>query len=661
MMPSTVPLLQPRLLAALLLAGCAATGPPPPVAPRERAGEPLPRPVHGGHAGFIASWSEDHEEDSEARLRSALMGGNPEAALHAAINLPATTLSLAEIRRQMVILVRHARTCFTWAGAKDGYRWVTGLHSLGSPEVMALYAIAVAEDPDGTAAGPPEDFHRVTTQDHLPALADLLVPAQGDVFQQMFWNFRLLADNTDRHRDRVERTLHYVRAALLAEAEEKPVQVPIPVPVESPEPGSPESLRLLVRAPWGIGDEPIQGCFFLPANWVERWLRTLHAGPADLPFLEEVAWKSPFDGRHEKRRAWAARTIAAIGGPGAERILKALEEDGWKVRDWLKQDVEVTPGPEAFTAAEARVLAEAWARDPAKAENLQDASVWESLLLIEAAAPEALDALLRAWAAGATPDCGADIAALRIRRGDPAAVGVYLDRPDASREDYWRIGRSKDPRVRAHLEGIVKFGAFDHGCAMAGLAAWHGLPEPLVESMVGSDPLADPILAGRPGESLLLLAEEGDFPEDRIGRLGLLGEASRPILDKYRRERHLGLYWPATAGLAIAGDGAAREEFLALLREDRIGIWDEGFDPVAFSLNGDPEALGYWRSRVGSNCCLWNYADIVLRRWYPTMPAGLRVGDPDGMEERCRLWWERWKDRLRWSRLADGWVPSGGE
>ena len=31
--------------------------------------------------------------------------------------------------------------------------------------------------------------------------------------------------------------------------------------------------------------------------------------------------------------------------------------------------------------------------------------------------------------------------------------------------------------------------------------------------------------------------------------------------------------------------------------------------------------------------------------------------DDDGTAARAAAWWEKWKDRLRWSRLADGRVP----
>ena len=158
--------------------------------------------------------------------------------------------------------------------------------------------------------------------------------------------------------------------------------------------------------------------------------------------------------------------------------------------------------------------------------------------------------------------------------------------------------------------------------------------------------------------AVLRFVETWGRPDEKIAHLGLLGTEARPVLEKYRRERHLGAYWPATAGLAISGDAAARAEFLAMLREDRISLYDQQWDDTGFTLNGDPEVMEHWLSRVGSNCCLWYYAWEALRRWYPTMPAENTVGDPDGLETKARAWWARWKDHLRWNPLFGCWLPA---
>ena len=196
---------------------------------------------------------------------------------------------------------------------------------------------------------------------------------------------------------------------------------------------------------------------------------------------------------------------------------------------------------------------------------------------------------------------------------------------------------------------------------------WHGLPEHAASALDPGneagwkDPAwaaaAAAVRVGDPAGALLGLAEAGATGGERTAGLGLIGPRAIPALRRIRDARSRGLYWPATAGLAIAGDAAARTDFLGLLGDDRTFLYDRSFDEIGFTLNGDPEALAHWRSRVGSNCCLWNYAAAALRRWYPTMPAEQRVGDFDGEAARAAAWWEKWKDRLRWSRLADGWVP----
>jgi hypothetical protein len=251
--------------------------------------------------------------------------------------------------------------------------------------------------------------------------------------------------------------------------------------------------------------------------------------------------------------------------------------------------------PDAFSPDEARRTAERLALSPPPSDEDGSLKVMRSLPLLEAACPEAVKALLRRW--------------------EETAPG----------DGRW-------PAMLEHLHGAE-------------------------EALGGATFLITPVLVEK--DKMEARGGPGLGPNALILRKP--GPDTRELLEKCRRERHHGLYWPATADLAILGDAAARAEFLAMLREDRIGILDLGYRsiPVTFTLNGDPEALAYWRSRVGSNCCLWFYAEEALGRWYPTMPtAESRVGDPDGNEERVRLWWEKWKDRLRWSRLADGWVPA---
>jgi hypothetical protein len=110
---------------------------------------------------------------------------------------------------------------------------------------------------------------------------------------------------------------------------------------------------------------------------------------------------------------------------------------------------------------------------------------------------------------------------------------------------------------------------------------------------------------------------------------------------------------------ARAGDAAARREFLALLAEDRIHVLHDLLEIREATLDGDPEALAYWRSRIGTNCCLGGYASRACSAWFPTMPRDEgSAGDGVDVETRVRTWWERWKDRLRPSRISGGLVPA---
>jgi len=153
-------------------------------------------------------------------------------------------------------------------------------------------------------------------------------------------------------------------------------------------------------------------------------------------------------------------------------------------------------------------------------------------------------------------------------------------------------------------------------------------------------------------------ARDQSDAEFLVVRLGLLGERAVASLRRLRDDRARKLYWAATAGLAIAGDTDAREECLALLGDDRTFFYDGCVgDRVLLGLNGDADALSYWRSRIGTNCCLWFHADQMLSHgWYPTMPSDNR-GDDIGAVAHAAAWWARWKGSLRWSRIADGWVP----
>lgn len=480
-----------RLLpaASLLLAGCAASAPT----------LPFPR--------------------ADARGESP----DPERAPAAARGFGPWHLSLEEIRRQTAILVLHPYDVIAPPGSGACFAG-DGAYCLGSPDLIPLLEALVAGDGRLLDEHSLQDLHRRALPGHIPDLVRLLEPATGDLYRHLLWLIRRLADNTDQHREAVAGVLLYARAALLAEADGKPLPHLADIRFPGTGPATAEAFRLRYDALLGAREMEYREEF--PQAWLDRWKRQ-EAGeppPEETPALEV----------------------------------------------------------EAFTAAEAAARARELASRAPDTWREDGVALDHILPLIEVAAPEAFEELLRAWT-------GPDDVDLRTQR------------------EWERHGRRPDP--------------------------------------------------AREAEALLDAIERGEDPAGPVAHVGLLGDRGRPALERVRRARHLGLYWPATAGLAISGDAAARSEFLAFLREDRIAVYDTDWDDVGFTLNGDPEALEHWRSRLDANCCLRFCADQALRRWYPTMPRGNTVADTDDAVRRARAWWNRWKDRFRWSRLADGWVP----
>ncbi len=614
---------------------CAAPAPvPPPADPLLAAAADPDEP---GHDEALVRWEETPWEEQCDRLRAGLRSPDPRVSLFAARTLEPRYLSLGEIRAQMGILIARAREVFRWAGAEDGEDCPDGLLSVGSCDVLALYRAAVEHPPrpdpsaeadwSGLRDAPPDCLHRVTLQEHIPALAALLERARGDAYERILWNLKLLADNTDRDREAVEDALLDSLAREIARAEGRSLPwMRGPRRPRATSAGPAQGLLDLCTAPWPREEDPVRGYRHLPWAWVERGLRNL--GP-------EI----------EKDPVFAA-------------VRRSFEQQGMVL---VPREVAWVAVP----AESARFLASRLADAPPPADDEEWRRVESLLPRLEVAAPDAVDALLRRWSEPADGPRRTAILGLRMRRGhDDCVPGLLTAWPGMGAPV--ALGRVRDPRVREFLEARVAGAGRDAGEATGALAAWHGLPEALATLLGpagsgagdGAVRIRRLVLEGKPEEAVLAIAEEGEELGRAIGRLGLLGQKARPLLDRYRRERHRGLYWPATAGLAIAGDAAARAEFLAFLREDRIGVHDAQCDAVGFTLNGDPEALAHWRSRVGSNCCLWFHAESVLRPWFPTMPPGEnRVGDPEGMEFLTRLWWELQEGRFRWSRLADGWVP----
>jgi hypothetical protein len=398
--------------------------------------------------------------------------------------------------------------------------------------------------------------------------------------------------------------------------------------------GSPDVLRLL-RAVVESGEEP-----------GETTLQGLHRmmGAEQIPGLVELL--EPAEGSVFRQLLWTLDLLAHNSDRHADDVARGL------------------------LFARAAMIAAVAGRDPPRLADFAGARAdGATLALLEAAAAPGgplegyVFPLPRAW-----------IARLRGEAEAPEGRGPEAFSPSGARAAIAALLAAGPPgEVDDAWAGILRDSPLLEAAAPAEmeglLEAWRNAPTGFEEGWValalarlraprGWRDREDWPDAGATAEDRLRAALEGEPAGEAVARLGLLGPPALPVLRRLRDERSRGLFWPATAGLATAGDAAARREFLAFLAEDRTYVYDGFFgDPILLSLAGDPEALAHWRSRVGANCCLWNNAHRVLRAWYPTMPCEVRIGDHDGTAARAAAWWARWKDRLRWSRLADGWVP----
>lgn len=393
-------------------------------------------------------------------------------------------------------------------------------------------------------------------------------------------------------------------------------------------------------------------------------------GSPDAPRLLEAAVKQGLEAEEESLRD-LHRVMGPDHIPGLVALLEAAKRSTCRDLLWLlalladNTDLHRDEVARGLLYARAAALAELEGRAPPRLADFAAARAdGPTLDLLEAAAAPGgpLEAhafrLPRAW-----------IARCRGETESPERRGPEAFTPAAARERIAALRAAGPPaeedgsRERFEEEApLLEAAAPEETEAL--LAAWAAAgDEGAVELLrrLGAPRgwrLREEEGPSPPPEERLRRALEEDPSPGEVARLGLLGGPALPVLRRLRDERHRGLRWAATAGLAIAGDGAAREEFLALLADDRTFLYDPWWgDPVGLALNGDPAALAHWRSRVGSNCCLWGCAAAVLRAWYPTLPCEVRVGDFDGTAARAAAWWERWGHRLRWSRLADGWVP----
>jgi len=332
--------------------------------------------------------------------------------------------------------------------------------------------------------------------------------------------------------------------------------------------------------------------------------------------------------------------------------------------------------PEAMTGGDAERIVERWQAAPPP-PNVSDEKLVGDLAALEVRSPESLRALLRRWASE-HPDPEMREAALGFlaRLGDAALIEPMLAAwPTWPNETMAALGRVADARVEAFLrQRAAEADPEVESSALEALAVRHGCPEPLAR-FLGPYSRADDdaqghhwaeakalVLAGDPIGAVLARTVAG--PEVGAGALewtaGFALTQDPRVAERmraWRGARGSGLYWPATAVLAVQGDPAARDEWGAFLRSARTFMLDDLQDSVLFTLNGDPAWVREWIDMLAENCCLSWHAGEVLEPLFPTAPWQQAAGDGGRACTMARAWLALHGQHLVKSRLLDGWVP----
>jgi len=321
--------------------------------------------------------------------------------------------------------------------------------------------------------------------------------------------------------------------------------------------------------------------------------------------------------------------------------LRRIDADPVPVADYFGQVY-----PKGLTAEVAAGLAR-------RLRNEREEPESGTLLLapLEVANRDALVGLLDHWAANGQSWALAYLARLGEARHVPAMLAAW---PEDRHFEGWELGRVRDPRVEEYLRKRTEAGI---AAAVQALAIYYGLPEPL--RILLEDPTAEErqLVLKRDPVAAALHAVSADSTRWRAARLGL-AQDDRAIayLRELREQRHHGQYWAATAGLALAGDAHARDEFGALMREGRIWLLDGLADGHILTLGGRPEWIDFWLSRINTNCCLSYIAISVLSEIYPTFPLEHDgIIDYASKERFARAWLNA--HAFRHSLLLDGLVP----
>jgi hypothetical protein len=315
---------------------------------------------------------------------------------------------------------------------------------------------------------------------------------------------------------------------------------------------------------------------------------------------------------------------------------------------------------------------------PGEEEGLELEACLGALAHLEVRAPDLLSRLL-AWLAGSTrPETRLSALRLLARVGDAQLLEATLEcmeellTPDLFGPEATEIaadlGHLRDDRIRAFLQARARFRdrteAFP---ALVSLSVHGDLDLRFVPFLAGIEPeeVPDPawtefrdaaLARDGVGAALALYAEDllDGSALPHLGRTRDLRAVE--LLGRLREERSPD-YWPATAGLALAGNSTAKRELLDWVGDARTAMLDEWDDLLVVAMEIDPGVVDLEIDRLESNCCLGFHAIEALRQRFPTLDVRYQMHDFPQTRRRIEKWHHRHRGRFEWSRIVGGWVP----
>jgi len=640
-------------------------------------------------------------EESLAILRSS----DEAAALDAAMALDPQLLTLGELRLQARILSRHPERIFVAREARQNLAFIPA-DCLGAVDLPRIFAAAAKMDrePDSRTFF---ELHRALTPEQLPPLVVAMAGSKPAARGHLISLFDSLVRSSDARRETVLRGLLWELALAEADGAGEPAPKLSDIAVELHATRLPDAFKKLVDHAWRVGAERR----YLQ-NWLRRFSRELTPSSEDLAFLaHQVDWVEWWP-----NRAVFVRLIGRIGSPEAEACLKKLatrKDD--EIAVFAAAELAREGEPEsllgfleiAAPSEEARMLA---------FELLPDVAIKLWLAAAREGDPERRPlslypdelAEMESWYGVRIPTAVLDRLAEGILAA-PAPLGEVLNffvwtHPDvftgsaldeiADRllaldsfgeeeffaENYRRVLAYLEVRAPDRLEEI--------------LAAWTPrLTEEQILELTGTCGLdwlqseEDALsvrarAAGQPREVVDLLAhvwvrseevrkkmrakaDEDDwvgaaivffdaYPKEAYA-LGRIDDPRVvPFLRRLRDERRG--RWSAVAGLALAGDEAARKEWRGLVRDGRMWILYE-LPEGAACLWGDPELVPLWIERIEGTCCVGNHALFAIRSTFPTVEFDDVPYSYPIIRRRIAAWFDRHRGSFRWSRILGGLVP----